>query len=329
MQRPLSVAVLGFWHVHAGDYANAVLEHPDTELTAVWDSDAERGREGAERFGVEFVADLDDLLAREDIDAVTVTTSTDVHHEVMTKAAAAGKHIFTEKLLAPTVTEAEHILEVAAAHGVVVEVSLPRLYEASTVTAARLLAEGKLGQLTYARVRIAHDGSLADWLPERFYNADEAIGGALSDLGCHPVYLVQLFLGANPETVSATYTSVTGRAVEDNSVVSVGYSGGAIGVAEASFVTVPGAFAFELRGTEGSLIYGFGGDRMLAKGQHFDPEAWTELDTGSHDPGAFERWVAAIRAGEPDVENQRAAVELTRLVVAANTAAATATTITY
>jgi 1,5-anhydro-D-fructose reductase (1,5-anhydro-D-mannitol-forming) len=329
MQRPLSVAVLGFWHVHAGDYAKAVLEHPDTELTAVWDSDTERGREGAERFGVEFVADLDELLAREDIDAVTVTTSTDMHHEVMTKAAAAGKHIFTEKLLAPTVTEAEHILEVATAQGVVVEVSLPRLYEASTVTAARLLAEGRVGRLTYARVRIAHDGSLANWLPERFYNADEAIGGALSDLGCHPVYLLQLFLGAEPDTVSATYTSVTGRAVEDNSVVSVGYAGGAIGVAEASFVTVPGAFAFELRGTEGSLLYGFGGDRMLAKGQYFDPEAWIELDTGSDDPGAFERWVAAIRTGEPDVENQRAAVELTRLVVAANTAAATGTTITY
>lgn len=329
MQRPLAVAVLGFWHVHAGDYARAAVEHPDTRLAAVWDSDAERGREGADEFGVEFVADLDELLARDDIDAVTVTTSTDMHHEIMTKAIAAGKHVFTEKLLAPTVDQAEAILGVAQARGMIVEVSLPRLYEASTVTSLRLLREGKLGRLTYARVRIAHDGSLADWLPERFYDADEAIGGALADLGCHAVYLVQQFLGAEPETVSATYTSVTGRPVEDNSVVTVAYRRGAIGVAEASFVTVPGAFAFELRGTEGSLLYGFGGERMLAKGTHFDPESWTELETGDDEPGAFDRWVNAVKNREPDIENQRAAVDLTRLVIAANRSAATHSTITY
>jgi 1,5-anhydro-D-fructose reductase (1,5-anhydro-D-mannitol-forming) len=329
MQRPLSVAVLGFWHVHASDYARAVVEHPDTRLAAVWDSDAARGQAGADEFGVEFIADLDALLARNDIDAVTVTTSTDVHHEIISRAIAAGKHVFTEKLLAPTVDEAEAILGLAKARGTIVEVSLPRLYEASTVTALRLVREGKLGRLTYARVRIAHDGSLADWLPERFYNAQEAIGGALADLGCHAVYLVQQFLGAEPETVSATYSSVTGRAVEDNSVVTVAYRHGAIGVAEASFVTVPGAFAFELRGTEGSLLYGFGGDRMLAKGPHFDPESWTELETGDDEPGAFDRWVKAITAGQPDVENQRAAVDLTRLVVAANRSAATGSTLTY
>jgi 1,5-anhydro-D-fructose reductase (1,5-anhydro-D-mannitol-forming) len=329
MQRPLSVAVLGFWHVHAGDYARAVVEHPDTRLAAVWDSDAERGQEGADEFGVDFVADLDELLARDDIDAVTITTSTDVHHEIISRAIAAGKHVFTEKLLAPTVDEAEAILGLAKARGVIVEVSLPRLYEASTVTSLRLLHEGKLGRLTYARVRIAHDGSLADWLPERFYNAHEAIGGALADLGCHAVYLVQQFLGAEPQTVSATYTSVTERPVEDNSVVTLAYRRGAIGVAEASFVTVPGAFAFELRGTEGSLLYGFGGDRMLAKGPHFDPDSWTELETGEDEPGAFDRWVNAVEAAEPDIENQRAAVDLTRLVVAANRSAATRSTITY
>src|SRR4051812_45413279 len=95
---PLRVAVLGFWHVHAGDYAQQAVDHPGTELVAVWDDDEQRGREGAERFGVPYTDDLDALLARDDVDAVTITTSTDVHRDVIVRAAKAGKHVFTEKL---------------------------------------------------------------------------------------------------------------------------------------------------------------------------------------------------------------------------------------
>jgi predicted dehydrogenase len=105
------------------------------------------------------------------------------------------------------------------------------------------------------------------------------------------------------------------------------YPGGAIGVAETSFVTVPGAWAFELRGTEGTILFGFGGERMLAKGNHFDPQNWSELSLGDAQPGPFERWVDSIRSGEQDTANQAAAVELTRLVVAANSAAASGNTI--
>ena len=43
MSHPLTVAAIGFWHVHAGDYARNVQQHPDTTLVAVWDDD-ERAR---------------------------------------------------------------------------------------------------------------------------------------------------------------------------------------------------------------------------------------------------------------------------------------------
>jgi predicted dehydrogenase len=313
--------------VHAVDYARAIAEHPDTVLSAVWDPDPERGRAGAAEFGVEFVADLDELLARPELDAVSITVATSEHRDVMVAAANARKHIFTEKLLAPTVAECEEILDAARANNVMVTTSLPRLYEATTVTALEAIEAGKLGTLTYTRVRLAHDGAIGGWLPEQFFNADEAIGGALSDLGCHPVYLTQLFLGAKPATLSATYSSITNRGVEDNAVVTVSYDSGAIGVAETSFVTIPGAFAFELRGTEGSILFGFGGERMLAKGDHFDPESWTELQLAPAGKDPFERWVDSVRSGIPDTENQDAAVELTRLVVAANDAARTGATV--
>lgn len=329
MPDPLSVAILGFWHVHAGDYAASVNSHAHTRLAAVWDPHAERGRAAAAERGVEFVDDLDTLLARHDIDAVVVTTATDQHHDVLTRAAKAGKHIFTEKLLAPTVEQAEDVLQVAAENNVTVMVSLPRLYECTTMAVTRLIADGSLGELTYTRVRLAHDGWIQNWLPERFANRREAIGGALSDLGCHPAYLTQLFLGSTPSTVSASYTSYSGRDVEDNAVVTVTYPNGAIGVFEASFVTTPGAFTLEVRGTRGSVLFGFGSEKLLVKGEDFDADAWRELPVPAGEPGPFERWVQHIRNRTTPHDNLAAAVELTRLVAAANEAAERGVTLTY
>jgi predicted dehydrogenase len=51
---PIKVAVLGFWHVHAAEYADRVRRHPDTELVAVWDDDRGRGRAAAEDLDTAF-----------------------------------------------------------------------------------------------------------------------------------------------------------------------------------------------------------------------------------------------------------------------------------
>jgi 1,5-anhydro-D-fructose reductase (1,5-anhydro-D-mannitol-forming) len=324
---PLRVAVLSFWHVHAGDYTRSTINNPDTELVAIWDDDNERGKAAAEQYGVEYTDDLEALLARKDIDAVTVTTETTRHRDIMVAAANAGKHIFTEKLLAPTVAEAEEIIKACDDNGVKLIVSLPRLYDGYTSVITDLIGSGKLGDLTYGRVRLSHNGSVADWLPERFYDPEPAIGGALTDLGCHPVYLTQLFLGSTPATVSATYGSVTGRAVEDNAVVTVGYPSGAIGVIEAGFVS-PSPFTIDIGGTEGVLSFNDRDGVIVARGKAFGDEP-QRIPQAENAPKAYEQWVDHIRNGTRADANLAAAVELTRLVVAANAAAATGRTVRY
>ncbi len=318
---PIRVAVLGFWHVHAGDYARQTVEHPGTELVAAWDDDVARGREGAEQFGVEFTDDLDALLAREDIDAVTITTSTDVHRDVITRAARAGKDVFTEKLLAPTVEECDEIIATCDAAGVKLIVSLPRLYHGYTQAILEEIRSGRLGEVNHARVRLSHDGAIRPWLPERFFDPSTAIGGALTDLGCHPVYLTQLFLGARPDSVEAVYRSVTGRAVEDHAVVTVGYASQAIGIIEAGFVAGT-PFTIDVAGTGGWLSFSDQEARLTAGGSAYGDEPVT-IPVPEDGQDAFGQWVDHITSGTRADDNIARAVELTRLVVAANAAART------
>jgi 1,5-anhydro-D-fructose reductase (1,5-anhydro-D-mannitol-forming) len=96
----LKLALLGFWHVHAKDYFKDALDNPETEVTLTWDDNKVRGQANTPQFGqgLRFVERLEDVLTS-DIDGVIVTTSTNIHPEVMIAAANAGKHIFTEKVV--------------------------------------------------------------------------------------------------------------------------------------------------------------------------------------------------------------------------------------
>ncbi|TVX95947.1 Gfo/Idh/MocA family protein [Cohnella terricola] len=310
----IRIGKISYWHVHADEYTQLALAHPDTELAAIWDELPERGQAKAAKYGVPYYASLDEMLARDDIDAVIVDAPTNLHHEVMLKAARAGKHIFTEKVIAPTRKEVEDIVGAVREAGVKFTVSLPRLYANYTQTIGRIVEEGTLGKLTLARVRLSHNGAIANWLPEHFYSKEQCGGGALIDLGCHPMYLVRSFLGM-PESVIANFGYVTGREVEDNAVAVLRYSEGAIGIVEAGFVNSHSPFSIELHGTEGTLLFGFPEEVVKIRSNRGSGE-WETLPLGEKQPDAFSQWVGHIRNDTEATDNVAAAVDLTKLMEA-------------
>jgi predicted dehydrogenase len=340
------IGMLSFWHLHGKDYALAAQENPNTEIVAVWDENPARGKEEAERLGVEFIAELDDLLGRQDIDAVVVDTPTSAHRDVIIAAAKAGKHIFTEKVIAATVSETEQIVAAVEEAGVTFMVSMWRSDEGYAHAVKDVIDRGTLGTITQVRVRDGHPLGLPTsemprgFLPEHFYNVPEAQGGALIDL-CHPVYLVSHFLGL-PESVSATFGYVTEREVEDNAVVTFSYANGAIGIAETSYVTGFTPFSIEVHGTEGSLLFSIDGIGELVARRRGEGPSITELPSGGPDgrihvrsysgepflwsdenlptgpfPKAFEQWVTRIQAGETAPANVALGVKLSTVIEAA------------
>ncbi|WP_058303223.1 Gfo/Idh/MocA family protein [Gorillibacterium timonense] len=311
----IKVAMLSFWHVHAKDYAAQVESHPDTEITAIWDEIPERGKAEAEKRGVKYFDRLEDLLEDSSIDGVVIDTPTNLHRDVMVSAALNGKHIFTEKVIATTVKEAREIIDVARENGVKLTVSLPRRNEGYTLAIEKIISQELLGDLTLVRTRLSHDGALAGWLPEHFYTKEECGGGALIDLGCHPMYLARLFLGL-PDSVSATFGYVTSKEVEDNAVAVLKYPNGAAAVVEAGFVTARSPFFVELHGTKGSLIYGAPETDRLYLSEAGKP-GWQELPLEQDHPTAFEQWVQHIQDDTEATENLELALDLTRLMEAA------------
>jgi 1,5-anhydro-D-fructose reductase (1,5-anhydro-D-mannitol-forming) len=352
----IRVVVLSFWHVHAKDYTAEAINHPDVELAGIWDNDVARGQAAAQQYNVPFIASLDSIWADKTIDGVIVTTPTAMHRDIMLAASQAGKHIFTEKVIAATLREAEQIVAATQRAGIAFIVNMFRRYHASTLAIKEIIDSGALGHVTLLRVRDSHNGALRTpeapngWLVERFFDPIEAQGGVLTDL-CHPVYLTRFLLG-RPTSVNASYGWHTQRAVEDNAALSYRYDNGAIGIAETSFTTRYAPFTIEAHGTEGSLMYNqssgndLGEERKLTDaGIAVDPaqrlfglhrkirvrstrldgatQGWMvkEIPMGIDPPSAFSQWVGHVHQGTRDSDNTALALDLSAIVEAANLSA--------
>ncbi len=310
----MKIAVVGAWHVHTMEYATAIQKNPRAELACLWDDDESRGRATAEKLGIPFQPDLNAIWNDASIDGVQITTATNQHKEVLISAARAHKHIFTEKVLAFTNEDAEEIAKAVRKSGVKFTISYPHKTWPTLKAAKELVDSGKLGQITYARVRDAHNGSTAGWLPPHFYDASQTGGGAMIDLGAHPMYTLNWFMG-EPKSIVSMFTEVTNKGVEDNAVSVIEFKNGAIGVSETGFVTNGMPYVLEMSGTKGSLMVHNNileysceetGDKLVEK---------TDLPQPSIMP--IDGWINAAVDGGEAPNGIDDAVELTKFMVGA------------
>ena len=309
--------MLSRWHVHANEYCTSINRNPAAEVVAVWDEQAERGSAWAAEIDVPFVADYESLLGREDIDAVCVVAPTNMHRDIMVAAAEAGKHIFTEKVLTTTVSEAREVAAAIKNNNVTFCISFPRRCLPELKYAKRAVEEGLIGQATLVRIRVAHAGSSRDWLPEHFYDLEACGGGAMMDLGAHGMYLARWFLG-KPRRVVSVFNNITERAVEDNAVSVIEFENGAIGVNETSFVAYPDSYSLELDGTEGGVRMLSPRDGVEIRSDHLDATGWNKVEElPDRSAAPIDQWISGCLDGTAIEFGIEEAVQLTELMDAA------------
>ena len=288
----IRIALLGVWHVHFGGYARTLANDPRCEIKALWDPSPEAGEPAAREFGCPFAPDLDALLARADVDAVMVCTSTDLHKEVISKAARAGKHIFTEKVLCFTGADARATAAAVTESGVKFTISFPWRARSDFKWVKAAVDSGLIGNVSYFRMRNAHNGASSGWLPASFYDPETCGGGAMMDLGAHGMYILDWLMGV-PEKAASAFTHVCVDSVEDNAVTVFTFQNGAIGVSETGFVAEHDPFSLELVGDKGTILLG----GFLDKACYNVGEGWVFPALPKADPEPIKAWVDALASG--------------------------------
>jgi predicted dehydrogenase len=249
----LTVGIISSWHVHAKGYVRELKESGKVEFRALWDENPEKGRAMAAEWGVEFEPDYGRFIARNDFSAVICNSPTTMHGELLSAAAAAKKDIFTEKLLAATTAEAEKLAETIRKAGVIFTISLPLRANPSVLYIKKLVDEGVLGRVTGARFRRSHGGVSDHWLPDYWFDTSLTGGGAMMDLGAHPVYILSFLFGA-PKRLSGLTTRPFNTSSDENAVAIAEFKDGVLGIMETAFVTFGVPDLLEVYGTEGSVF---------------------------------------------------------------------------
>ena len=252
----MKVAFCGAWHVHAPDYARHAAELG--EIVGIYEPNEQLRAAFLQRFPVPVFSSLDEFLAS-DAEGVIVCSATCDHADQMIRIARAGKHIFTEKVLALSDEDCARVAEAVRESGVRFVISLFQKTIAPVLTLKQVVDGGELGRLNYARFRNCHSGSVGDWLPAHFYNERECGGGAMIDLGAHGMYLLHWLLG-EPRAARSVFTTCCEResvkaknvdGVEDNAVSVMRFADGVIGINETGFVSAVSPVVLEVYGEQG------------------------------------------------------------------------------
>lgn len=249
----LKIALLSAWHVHTRWFVKGLEDSGEGHICVVWDDDAVRGQKMADDLGVPFVADLDQVLAMEDVEAVMVECATTKHTEIILKAAAAKKHIFCDKALALKSADTKKIREAVEANGVKFMLSLESKIIGCYNYATEMVRSGKLGRITAVYFRRAHMAALTNMLPDYWFDTEQTGGGVTLDLGCHGFYMLPQLCG-KPKTVSCRMQELYGTGADESSSTIIEFENGCIGTAHTSFVSYKMDNLLEIIGTEGILV---------------------------------------------------------------------------
>jgi predicted dehydrogenase len=249
------LALVGGWHVHTSMFIDKIAKQSagKVEWVAVWDHDAERGKKFADLLGVPYEKDYQKILDNKNIDAVMIEAETNLHKDLIVRAADAKKDVFTDKVVTTTVKDGLSVKKAIEKNGVKLVVSHESLPIGSYKYAKKLVDDGSLGEIVAINFRRAHGMAKTDRLPESWYDKEVAGGGALIDLGVHGMSMLT-YLAGTPTKVSSFMSNWTNREVEDSATIMLEFGNKAIGTAHTNMVTSIMENSLEVIGTEGILV---------------------------------------------------------------------------
>jgi predicted dehydrogenase len=323
---PLRVALVGAGGIALTHYKSYVAAGADVVAIAEPFEATRLTRE--KEWGVRGYASLEELLALEDIEAVSVCTPNAYHFAATVTAAKAGKHVLCEKPLSMSLDQCEEMIRVAKKAGVVLQTGHHLRSNVLVERAKELIQSGAIGRVTFIRLRQAHDWGGNKAVRPSFGLLEHSGGGTLLDNGCHMMDLARN-LGGNVKNLFARMATIgaweTTVEVEDTSVVTLELESGALASVENAWTATGWEEGFWVYGTHGALeCTNRLGPRVLRHVHRTSPgTTWDKLDETIYrfaDEGGHSRaivnFIRSIREGTPVICTGEDGLESVRLVLA-------------
>jgi scyllo-inositol 2-dehydrogenase (NADP+) len=227
---PLRVGIIGYGLAGVVFHAPLVASTPGMAVTAIVTGDPERQARAHHDFPAATVsASTDELFsAAADLDLVVVATPNRAHVPLGIAALEAGLPVVIDKPLAPSVADAERLLDASRRTGTLLTVFQNRRWDNDFLTARRLIAGGYLGAVVRIESRFERFRSTpkADAWRERA--EPEEAGGLLFDLGAHLIDQALVLFGAPASVYAEVDMRRAGAAVDDDTFVALRFPGGQV-----------------------------------------------------------------------------------------------------
>jgi predicted dehydrogenase len=290
---------MGWW---SDVLADAMVRSGKFQIEACFTRSEEKRQAFARKYGCRpessFAAMLDDPA----LEAIINTTPNDVHRETTEAAAEAGKHVFLDKPIANTVSDARVLTAACRKAKVVLALGYQRRKESHFRRLRAQIDAGSFGRLVNAESNISRD-RLGQFDPSSWrYTAAGMPGGVMLQIGIHYADVLEYLLGP--------IEAVSGRLAQlvlpgDNPDVAsliLEHASGAISTLNASYASASEYYLMNVYGKDASGYYDLhNGLRFLKRGEaRAEPVPCAKNDTIVEE---LEEFAAAVRGqGTPEMD---------------------------
>lgn len=147
----VNIAIIGAGRMgwlHAGNYANTIN---NSKVVAVVDQNKALAQKMGNEFGIEVYTDIEDILKLSALDAICISTPIGTHKEISLRALAAKKHVFCEKPLVLTLSDAIEIVEAVESSGCCYQIGFMSRFDDSFEAAKKKIYQGVVGTPVFIR----------------------------------------------------------------------------------------------------------------------------------------------------------------------------------
>ncbi|REK76126.1 Gfo/Idh/MocA family protein [Paenibacillus paeoniae] len=307
--------------VHAAEFAKLADQ---CEITAITDAYLPLAQAKADQYGIGAVAATpEELITRDDVDAVIIGVPNQHHAPLAIQALKAGKHVLLEKPMGINSDAAREILKASKESDRIVMVGHQMRWESVPMAIKEQVERGELGKIYTAKTGWFRRKGIPGW-GTWFTRMDQSGGGPLIDIGVHMLDLA-LYLMGNPKPVSvygATYAEFGPNRkgignwgtpdwngvydVEDLATALIKMEDGStlsLEVSWAVHMDTDNTPFIHLMGSEGGASYKGGTGKLLT--EKFDRPLETLLSKPENDEGERARlskhFLACIREGKQPI----------------------------